>query len=72
MELETTLKAIKAFPAVDVSGLSYDDMMELLRGKTKRCIAYSGGAYGVNGQVFTLDGEFYKVIGRCYNLFLVM
>lgn len=73
MEIKTTLKNIKSFPAVDITNLSYDEITALISGAGyMRHVAYSAGAYGVTGQVFELDGKFYKVVGRCGALFLVM
>ena len=73
MEIKTTLKNIKAFPAVDISDWTFDRITALIRGAGSfRHVAYSVGIYGVNGQVIDVDGRFYKVVGRCGALFLVM
>ena len=73
MEIKTTLKNIKSFPAEDISNWSYDRINALISGAGYlRHVAYSSGMYGVTGQVIELDGKFYKVAGRCGALFLVM
>lgn len=56
--------------AIDVNTLSDVRIDELLKA-TRREVAYSTGAYGVNGLVFqdVETGQLYAVLNRSTNLF---
>lgn len=67
--MKTTLKEIKNyFPATNVSDWSDEQLASLVTSRT--IVAYSVGAFGVNGLVFIdYAGNLYKIIGRVPALF---
>ena len=65
--MKTTLKEIKAHPAIDVTAWN-EEQLEALPHLDE--IAYSVGVYGCNGKLFIgTDGKFYKITSRSTNLF---
>ena len=65
--MKTTLKEIKAYPAVDITTWS-EEQLEALPHLDE--IAYSVGVYGCNGKLFLgNNGKFYKITSRSTNLF---
>lgn len=68
--MKTTLKAIKAHIGTDVTRFTFDEI-NALRKRPLIEIAYSAGAYGINGALF-LDrktGEYFKITARSTSLF---
>ena len=52
--MKTTLKEIKAFPAIDINDISEKYFNDTILGEHKTVIAYSKGQYGINGMVWYL------------------
>lgn len=70
--IEVRLKDIKAFPAVDLTNASFEEIDSILARGGKRSFMHSCGVYGVSGVVVEIDGEFYNVTARTSALWQVM
>lgn len=69
MSEQVKQKFIRNFNAIDVT--AQKNLNEFIKGKNKEIIYISYGIYGMNGCIFTLDGEWYKIISRVTNLWIV-
>ena len=72
--MRITQKEIREFPATDITNWISEDVVTLVRTQPLQEIAYSSGKYGCNG-CLVLDkatGEFFKVVNRSTNLFILM
>ncbi|WP_307986585.1 hypothetical protein [uncultured Veillonella sp.] len=69
MSKKVKQRFIRNFNAIDVT--TQKDLNEFIKGKNKEIIYMSYGIYGMNGCIFTLDGEWYKIISRVTNLWII-
>lgn len=69
MSEQVKQKFIRNFNAIDVT--IQKDLKEFIKDKNKEIIYMSYGIYGMNGCVFTIDNEWYKIVGRTINLWIV-
>lgn len=70
--MQVRLKDIKNYPAVDITAADPAIVYEIAAGR--RTVAISYGTYGANGIVVYNDrtGQFYKIVGRTSNLFILL
>lgn len=73
--MQTTLKEIKEFNAIDITYYKEKQIMELLsKEKTFKIVTYSKGLYGTTGVVaqgYTTK-ELYKIQSRTSALFMII
>ena len=72
--MKTTIKDIKAFDAIDITYIKFDDMKKLRQKENGfNEIAYSQGLYGINAIVIQgqKSKKLYKITNRTKAIFMI-